>query len=88
MAKDATTTKAEAPAKADKPKRRTLTAEERIAKLEAEARAIREKAEARKAAARASEMEKRAKLVERRDKLNEQIAAIDAVYPPVEAAEV
>lgn len=78
MAKDATTTKAEAPAKTEAPKRerKVLTDEERIAKIEAELKAAREKAEAKKNKARNAAVEQVNKLIAKRDELNAKIDAL------------
>lgn len=70
------------PAKSDAPKRKQLTADERIAKLEADLQAARDKAAAKQAKERGSLEEKKQSLVERRNKLNEQIAEIDAKLGP------
>ena len=77
MSKD--TTKA-APAKdgGAKPKRKQLTAEERVAKLEAELAAARKKAEEKAKRATTILTDRRDKLVARRDKLNGEIAEVEA----------
>ena len=60
----------------DKPKRKQLTPEERVAKLEAELEAARKRAEER-GNKRANQLkEKQAKLIEKRDALTEQINQI------------
>lgn len=76
---EATTEKVETPAPAKKAetKRKILTPQERVAKLEAELKAAREKAEAKAKAESDQLTERRAKIVERRDLLNTQIEEID-----------
>lgn len=70
MAKDAKNTEAK-PA-APKKERRVLTPEERIAKAEADLKALREKAEAKKNKARNAAAEKRAKIRDKMVELNTQ----------------
>lgn len=67
--------------KDEKPKatRKTLTPEEKIAKLEAELKAAREKAEAKTNKAKAEAVAKRAALVEKRDALTNQIKELTAI---------
>lgn len=76
MGKPTTTGVAEttttAPAKTEA-KRKMLTPEQRVAKLEADLAAARKKAEAKTNKAKAEATEKRAKLVAKRDALNVQI---------------
>lgn len=74
----ATTDKDKAPAPA-KAKRTMPTAEERVAKLEAELAAAKAKAEAKAGKAVADAKEKRAKLIVKRDALNEQILQLSVV---------
>lgn len=74
-------------AEAAKPKRTQLTPEQRVAKLEAELEAARKKAEERANKGRTKALERRAALVTRRDKLNEEIAAIDSEFPPADTDE-
>lgn len=69
-ADDSTTTE-------DKPKRKVLTAAERVAKLEAQLAAAREKAAEKDGKRIASLKTKRSKLAERRDALSKQISEID-----------
>lgn len=69
MAKDAKTT---ATPDAPKKERKVLTPEERIAKAEAELKALREKAEAKKNKERNAAAEKRAKIRDKMVELNTQ----------------
>lgn len=75
-------------AKAPKKERVVLTPEQRIAKAEAELAELRRKAEEKANKGRTVAMEKRAKLVARRDKIQSDIDAIDAEYPPAETTTV
>lgn len=76
MGKTETTTTA--PAKTEA-KRKMLTPEQRVAKLEADLAAARKKAEAKTNKAKAEARDKRAKLVAKRDALNAQIAELNEV---------
>ena len=70
--------KAEAPVK-DQPKRKMPTAEERVAKLEADLAAAKAKATAKANKAVTDAKEKQAKLVVKRDALNSQISDLDKI---------
>lgn len=61
----------------DKPKRKQLTAAERVAKLEAELAAARERAEKKANKQRDELVAKRNSLGEKRDKLDQQIQEIE-----------
>ena len=61
----------------DKPKRKQLTPEERVAKLEAELEAARKKAEERGNKQRKVLQEKRDKLATKIDQLQDQLGEID-----------
>lgn len=88
MARDNQPAKKTSESKPKSEKKRTvLTDEQRIAKLEADLAAARKKAEERANKGRTKALERRASLVKRRDDLNQQIAAIDAEFPPDEDVE-
>ena len=81
MAKDANKTQTESK---PEPKRRMLTPEERVARLEAELKAAREKAAAKSRKQADQLKEQRTKLVARRNEISDKIQAIDAQLAELE----
>ena len=84
----ADTKKKGTPAEADAPKRKMLTPEERVAKLEAELAAARERADKKANKERDTLVEKRNKLGQKRDALDAQIAQIEQQLDAIGGATV
>lgn len=79
MPKGTSKTVASSSTEEPKAKRKMLTAEERVALLEAQLAEAKAKADAKANKVKTEAKAKRATLIERRDKLNAQIAELDAV---------